>query len=141
MKDALPSARLTTLGDRLQRVNRITLGLALPIVALLIIASSFSINLFSLVDSSRVKARVLAENASASLMFQDVRSAQELLQSLQQSPDIHGAALYDKDRQQFASFVVPGHSVSAALGSLQEHTALRMGIFPSSLSPSCSMAN
>ncbi len=33
------------------------------------------------------------------------------------------AALYDKDRQQFASFVVPGHSVPASLGSLQEHMA------------------
>ena len=107
MKHVLPTARLTTLGDRLQRVNRITLGLALLIVALLIIASSFSISLFSLVDASRVKARVLAENASASLMFQDARSAQELLQSLQQSPDVHAAALYDKNRQQFASFVVP----------------------------------
>ncbi|MBZ0067192.1 MAG: EAL domain-containing protein [Thiobacillus sp.] len=123
MKHVLPTARLTTLGDRLQRVNRITLGFALLIVALLIIASSFSISLFSLVDASRVKASVLAENASASLMFQDARSAQELLQSLQQSPDVHAAALYDKNRQQFASFVVPEHSVPASIGSLQENMA------------------
>jgi diguanylate cyclase (GGDEF)-like protein len=123
MKSGQPGTQLTTLGDRLQRVNRITLGLALLIVALLIIASSFSISLFSLVDASRVKARVLAENASASLMFKDARSAQELLQSIQQSPDVHAAALYDKNRQQFASFVVPGHSVPASIGSLQEHIA------------------
>lgn len=123
MKSGQPGTQLTTLGDRLQRVNRITLGLALLIVALLIIASSFSISLFSLVDASRVKARVLAENASASLMFKDARSAQELLQSIQQSPDVHAAALYDKNRQQFASFVVPGHSVPALIGSLQEHIA------------------
>ena len=141
MKEALPSAKLTTLGDRLQRVNRITLGLALLLVALLIIASSFSINLFSLVDTSRVKARVLAENASASLMFQDARSAQELLQSIQQSPDVHSAALYDKNRQQFASVVVPGHSVPASLGSLQEHAAYGLGIFESSRSPLCLMVN
>ncbi len=122
MKSRQPGTQLTTLGDRLQRVNRITLGLALLIVALLIIASSFSINFLSLVDASRIKARVLAENASASLMFQDAHSAQELLQSIQQSPDIHGAALYDKDRRKFADVVVAGHSVPASLDSLQERT-------------------
>ena len=123
MKNVLATARLMSLGDRLRRVNRITLGIALIIVAVIVIASSFSISFFSLVDASRLKARVLAENASASLMFHDAHSAKELLQSLQQSPDVHGAALYGNDRQLFASFVVAGHDMPAILGSLQEHTA------------------
>ncbi len=112
-----------TLGKHLSRINRVTLAVALGIVALIVIVSSFTINLFSLVDSSQVKARVLAENASASLMFQDARSAHELLHSFQQSPDVHGAALYGKDRQQFAQYVVAGNSVPESLASLQKDIA------------------
>jgi diguanylate cyclase (GGDEF)-like protein len=129
MKHTHSTAGLTTLGDRLRRVNRITLGMALAIVAVVIIASSFTVNLLSLMDSSRLKARVLADNASASLMFGDKQSAQELLRSLQLSPDFHGAALYGKDRQQFAHFVVAGHSVPASLGSLQEQAAYGLEYF------------
>ena len=123
MKRAMSGTALITLGGQLRRINRITLTVALSIVAVIIIASSLAINLFYLVESSHIRARVLAENASASLMFQDARSAQELLQSLRSSPDIHGAALYGKDQLQFAKFVVAGHDVPASLGSMQVHTA------------------
>ena len=75
MKRVMTGAGQITLGDQLRRINRITLVVALGIVAVIIIASSFTINLISLVESSQVKAKVLAENASASLMFQDARSA------------------------------------------------------------------
>lgn len=129
MKSVLPSANLTTLGDRLQRVNRITLVIALAIVAVIIIVSSFSISLFFLVDSSRVTAKVLAENASASLMFRDVSSAQELLQPLHHSPDVHGASLYLKDGQQFAQYVAADRASFAPRGSLQEQVSYGLSHF------------
>ena len=129
MKNVLATARLMSLEDRLRRVNRITLGLALLIVTLLIIASSFSISLFFLVDSSRVTAKVLAENASASLMFRDVSSVQELLQPLHHSPDVHGASLYLKDGQQFAHYAVAGHASFAPRGSLQEQVSYGLSHF------------
>ena len=112
-----------TLGKQLSRINRITLAVALGIVALIVSLSSFTINLFSLAESSQVKARVLSENASASLMFQDARSAQELLHSFQQSPDVLGAAIFGKDRQKFAQYAVVGASVPASLASLQQDIA------------------
>ena len=121
MKNMFQTARLMTLGDRLRRANRITLGIALLTVSVLIVTSSSMTSYFSLMDSSRTKARILAENASASLMFQDVHSTQELLQSLHHSPDVHAAAYYLKDGQQFAHYAVVGHGVPASLESLQEH--------------------
>ena len=60
-----------TLAGRLRRVNRITLSAALTIVALIVVASSFTLGLLSLIETTRLQAKVLAENAGASLMFQD----------------------------------------------------------------------
>jgi len=117
MKRTMSGTGQITLGDQLRRINRITLAVALSLVAVIIIASSFTINLTSLVESSQVKAKVLAENASASLMFQDARSAQELLLSLHNSSDVHGAALYGKDLKRVAHYVIPGHSVPVSLGT------------------------
>lgn len=117
MKRVMTGTGQVKLGDQLRRINRITLAVALSLVAVIIIASSFTINLIALVESSQVKAKVLAENASTSLMFQDARSAKELLQSLHNSPDVHGAALYGKDLKQVAHYVTPGHSVPVSLGA------------------------
>jgi two-component system, sensor histidine kinase and response regulator len=123
MKRVMSSTGRITLGDQLSRINRITLAVALAMVALIIILSSFTMSLLALVDSNRVKARVLADNASASLMFMDPGSAQELLQSLHYSQDINAAALYGKNGQPFAHYTVSGHSVPASLGSPRVQTS------------------
>lgn len=120
MKRAMSGTGQITLGNQLRRINRITLAVALGIVAAIIFASSFMISLFSLVESSQVKARVLSDNAAASLMFVDTGAAQELLRSLRHSPDVHGAAIYDKDGQAFARYILPNHALPAVLDSLRE---------------------
>ena len=93
-----------TLGVRLRRVNRMTLLTALGLVTVIILVSSALLGLLALVDSSRVQARVLAENAGASLMFQDVRAAEDLLASLQHSPTVLAASLYSSEKAVFASY-------------------------------------
>jgi len=123
VKRVMPASGLNSLGGRLRRISRITLSVALAIVAVIIVASSFTTSLLGLVESTQVKARVLAENAGASLMFSDTRSAQELLQSLHHSPDVRSAAIYGKDRQQFVRYLIPGHTVPASLDTLQEQNA------------------
>ena len=82
-----------TLAGRLRRVNRITLSAALAIVALIVVASSFTLGLVSLIDTTRLQAKVLAENAGASLMFQDAKSARELMQPLRNLPQLDEAML------------------------------------------------
>src|SRR6202050_46416 len=100
--DSLP--RSVTIGARLRRTNRITLCAAIAIVAVIIIASSFTLGLLSLANATRVQAKMLAENAAAALMFQDETAAQELLQTLRNAPNVHVAALYTLQRQLFTSY-------------------------------------
>ena len=99
-----------TLAGRLRRVNRITLGAALTIVALIVVASSFTLGLLSLIDTTRLQVKVLAENAGASLMFQDAKSAQELMQPLRNLPQVHDAVLYTATGGVFARYELPAHA-------------------------------
>ncbi|HSY46787.1 MAG TPA: response regulator [Steroidobacteraceae bacterium] len=99
-----PLPQSVTIGAHLRRTNRITLCAAIAIVAAIIIASSFTLGLFSLANTTRVQARMLAESAAAALMFQDETAAQELLQTLRYAPNVHVAALYTQRRQLFASY-------------------------------------
>ncbi len=94
-----------SLGARLQHINQITLVVALGLVAVIIVISSFLMNLFNLIHTSQMQARVLAENSAASLMFKDGRSAEEMLRSLHHSPDVLSAGLYANDSVRLASFV------------------------------------
>ena len=102
-------ARRSTLGQRLRRVNRITLGVAIAIIALVITASSFVLGLFAMVDTTRLQAKMLAESAGAALLFQDRKSAAELLQPLRNMPQVHSATLFAQPGKVFASFEREGH--------------------------------
>ncbi len=113
----LQSEKMIALGARLRRINRIALGTAVGIVAAVIVITSFTLGLFGLIDTSRVQAKVLAENAAAPLMFRDAAAANELLHSLRNSPDIHVGALYGKDERLFASYQREGHDAPPVLGA------------------------
>jgi signal transduction histidine kinase/CheY-like chemotaxis protein len=108
------SVRSSTLGQRLRRVNRITLGAATAIVALVITASSALLGLLSMVDTSRLQARMLAESAAAALMFHDHKAAAELLQPLRNMPQVLGAAVYTAEQTAFARYAVEGQGLPAA---------------------------
>jgi two-component system sensor histidine kinase/response regulator len=112
------------LGDRLSHINRLTLAIALALVAAIVVVSSFVINLNDLIDGSQAKARVLAENAGASLMFRDERAARELLASLQGLPDIHGAVLYDRNCKLFAHYPEPKSGEPGTLDKIGESVAI-----------------
>jgi uncharacterized membrane protein affecting hemolysin expression len=96
--------RSVTIGARLRRTNRITLCAAIAIVAVTVIASTFTLGLFRLANTTQVQAKMLAESAAAALMFQDEAAAQELLQTLRNAPNVHIAALYTQQRHLFASY-------------------------------------
>ena len=93
-----------TLAARLRHINRIALGAAVGIVAVFVVISGFTLGLLALVDTNRVQAKVLADNATAALAFGDAAAARELLQSLRHTPDIQAAALYGSDGRLFASY-------------------------------------
>ena len=115
---------MITLGNRLRRINRIALVVALGIVAVIIVISTFTLGLYALADTSRVQARVLAENVTAALMFQDAKSANELLQSLRNSPDVLAARLYLKDGRRFAAYQREGQAVPDLAGGAAEELVI-----------------
>ena len=118
---------MNTLGTRLRRINRLTLGLAVSIIAVVFVASSFTLGVFGLIDASRVQARLLSENAAASLMFQDAVAARENLQTLRHLPQIHVAALYDNDRRLVASYLSPDADQPVASRLAAGAPALKVG--------------
>jgi signal transduction histidine kinase/CheY-like chemotaxis protein/HPt (histidine-containing phosphotransfer) domain-containing protein len=93
-----------TVGARVRRINRIALSTALGIMAVVFILSSFALGLAALIDNAHVQVKVLAENASAALAFEDTDAANALLQSLRSSPDVRGAALYGGGGQIFVAY-------------------------------------
>jgi signal transduction histidine kinase/CheY-like chemotaxis protein/HPt (histidine-containing phosphotransfer) domain-containing protein len=93
-----------TVGARVRRVNRVAFSMVLGIMAVVSILSSFALGLVALIDTSHVQAKVLAENASAALAFEDTDAANALLQSLRSSPDVRGAALYGGAGQIFVAY-------------------------------------
>ena len=115
----------STLAARLRRLNGIALATAVGVVGLFLVVSSFAFDLYSLIDTHRTQVRVLADNAAAALMFDDVKAADELLQSLRHSGDIEFAALYGKDGQRVSAYLREGESEPPA--SWRTGTDLSLG--------------
>ena len=84
-----------SLGEKLRRVNQRALGLAVGLLALVITLGSLVISALALESNTRVMARVLADNAAASLMFLDKEAAARVLATLERLPDVRGAAIFD----------------------------------------------
>jgi signal transduction histidine kinase len=96
------------LGTRLLRINSVGLAAAVAIVAVVVVASSLAVGLMGQGAATQIRARVLADSIGAAVMFLDDKSAQELLQSLRNSPDVHSAAAYLDNGQLLAAFVQDG---------------------------------
>ncbi|MFO1219957.1 MAG: response regulator [Burkholderiaceae bacterium] len=97
-------SRHATLGQRLRAINRVALGVAVGMVALFVVISSFVLGLAALVDTHRVQAKVLADTAAAALAFDDARGAAELLESLRNAAQIRGAAIRRNDGSELARY-------------------------------------
>jgi two-component system, sensor histidine kinase and response regulator len=93
-----------SLAKRLGTINQRTIVVALAIVTAVVLASNYFSGLFGLVGSMQGTARVLAGNASASLLFEDRDSATSLLATLNNTAEVNAAAIYDKDGQRFAVY-------------------------------------
>jgi signal transduction histidine kinase/ActR/RegA family two-component response regulator len=114
-----------TLAARLQRINRLTLGISLGLVAVMFVFSSCALGLIAMLNTSRVQARILAENSTAALAFEDTDAADALLQSLRNSPDIAGAVLYRRDGRPLASYRRAGAELPDLLPMATDDLSIR----------------
>lgn len=89
---------------RLAMASIVAAGSALLMaVVLLIIVEFFSLRT-TLLDESRVKAELIADNISAALVFQDATAATEIIRTLRASSVVEGAAAIDSDNVTLATF-------------------------------------
>ena len=95
---------MISLAVQLRRINRLALVAAVAIIALIIMLGSIGLGLLALIETSRLQAKVLAENAAASLVIDDTVSATKLLQSLRNSPAVLAAGLYNREGTLIAGY-------------------------------------
>jgi len=119
MKSLSPTA--VTLRSKLQRINFATQGTAMLLVAILVILSSFTISFLSILQTSQSTAKLLAENAVATLMFQDTSTAQTLLHSLSNTREIQAAAIYTAENVKFVQYSVENTQLPETLASVKEN--------------------
>jgi len=83
---------------KLAFASTLSAGVALLLtIALLIVIEFFALR-NALLEDSRIEVSILADNVSAALMFQDGAAANEILRSLNVSPDLVGIVLLDDQR-------------------------------------------
>lgn len=92
------------------RVKLAGFGVALLISGFVLLAyQAFSLR-SALTADATVQADMVAENVSASVLFDDVRTAQETLHSLRNVPYIESAAIYTSVGRRLAAYERPGLS-------------------------------
>ncbi|MBL8497638.1 response regulator [Nitrosomonas sp. JL21] len=117
------SPKIITLSAKLQRISLVTQAVTMGLVAILVIVSSFLLNFYASLESGRATARILAENASAALMFKDEHAAQTLLKSLNNLREVQAAAIYDEASVRFAYYATADRFVAETLPVLEQKVA------------------
>ncbi len=96
------------------RVKLAGFGLALLVSGfVLLVYQALSLR-SALTADAAVQADMIADNVSAALMFDDERSAQEVLRSLRKVPYIESTRIYTIEGKRFASYTRPGISARDA---------------------------
>lgn len=94
-----------SVGDLLKRISHTAVAVAVGIVFLATVTSSFTTGLMRLVETAHVQARVLAEDAIPFIHTSNRQAAHELLGSLRHWPQVYAAQLIGSDQRVFARYV------------------------------------
>ena len=92
------------------RLTRLALGatvLALLITGVVLNAAMFLQSRETLIDETTIQARVIAANLGAALLFQDSHATGEILGSLERSPGVQRATVFDARGMLFVDYQSP----------------------------------
>ena len=98
------SLRDTPIKRKLMLVILLTSSLALVLMGSTLITYELMRFRRSLVSNMNVLAQIIGSNSTASLAFQDKKSAEEILSALSAERQIAAAAIYNSEGKVFASF-------------------------------------
>lgn len=93
------------MGDKIARLLLIISGFALAVASVFYVLLEWNTYRGKMVDNLSVVADLMSINASASLSFDDARTAEKLLNSLEAWEDIEVAAIYRDNWQYFAGYL------------------------------------
>ena len=122
MNSPEPRSDSPRISYRLAIASTLSAGAALLLAVVLLIIVEFFTLRSTLLDETRVKAAVIADNVSAALVFQDAQATGEIIRTLRASSIVEGAAAIDGDGvtlasypQDFAIVPVPDGGMTLAL--------------------------
>jgi diguanylate cyclase (GGDEF)-like protein len=106
-----------TIAHKLKKMILLTSGLALLATALAFLGIEFFSYRQMLLERAEVLTDFVVTNSTAALAFDDQKTANKLLSSLQAEPSVKGAVLYQADHRQFAVYTRPGEKNWISHGS------------------------
>ncbi|HZW23823.1 putative bifunctional diguanylate cyclase/phosphodiesterase [Noviherbaspirillum sp.] len=106
-------SRPQRLGRWMELANLVTAGAALLLASVLLILFQFFALRGGLLEDVKVQARLIGENSSAALLFNDSRASNETLAVLEGSPSIEAAGVFTAERTLLASYRRDGVSLVA----------------------------
>lgn len=92
------------IGNKLLLINLIAASASMATLVICIVIIAFHSNRTSLVHNLNAEAHILSENLTASLAFNDTKSAQSLLEALRWSPHIKQVVILDSQEKTFAKY-------------------------------------
>jgi diguanylate cyclase (GGDEF)-like protein len=86
------------------RMDIVVTAAALLLAGIVLIVAEFIILRSSLLGELKVQMQIIADNSGAALIFNDRTAADEILNTLQASPSVDTAILYNPEGQDFAQY-------------------------------------
>ena len=122
--NTVTTTTLSNLKDRLQNITRVTLIVALVVITVITILGTFALNFKNAINESQSSALLMADNATASLLFNDAAAAKELLKSMSHTPSVRTAVIYDSAGHPFSIYTAEKNSAIAPLLRRNENISL-----------------
>jgi signal transduction histidine kinase len=108
MADPLRALRKLSIQHKLQAIIMLTAAVALLLLCSVLLTFTFLAMRSGMKAEMALLARMLGQNSTAALTFNDPGAAHELLQGLQTQPAVLSAVLYAEDHKVFASYFRSG---------------------------------
>nr|WP_284503225.1 EAL domain-containing protein [Caballeronia sp. AZ10_KS36] len=113
------------------RANLVSVGIALVVASVVLLLYQAVAFRSALYDDASLQASVIAENVSASLMFDDEASMQDVLRSLGRVPYVESLSVYKSDGRLYTRYARPGvtrdEQEEGTLQSTEHRPALSLG--------------
>ena len=101
-------------------INMAVTTTALLFAVVMAVYSEYSNNRSSVLEALLVQAKMVGNNTTAALVFEDPEGARDILQAFSESKDVQAAAIYNNDNAVLAQYTKHGSSMAAVDSDVRE---------------------